>query len=64
MNLNRSSDIYFLRQNASMPDNGNSGGKDYTSLINGNGTWKNEQGTKTQGCFVEYSVSAVPVLVF
>ena len=44
-----------------MPDNGNSGDKDYTSLINGNGTWKNEQGTKTQGCFVEYSVSAVPV---
>jgi len=51
-------------QNASMPDNGNSGDKDYTSLINGNGAWKNEQGTKTQGCFVEYSVSAVPVLVF
>ncbi len=43
MNLNRSSDIYFLRQNASMPDNGNSGGKDYTSLIKGNGSMNKEQ---------------------
>jgi hypothetical protein len=57
-------ELKLIFQNASMPDNGNSGDKDYTSLINGNGTWKNEQGTKTQGCFVEYSVSAVPVLVF
>ncbi len=48
MNLNRSSDIYFLRQNASMPDNGNSGDKDYTSLIKGKGTWKNEQGTRNK----------------
>lgn len=45
-----------------MPDNGNSADKDYTSLIKGNGAWKHEQRTKTQGYFVEYSVSAVPFL--